>query len=260
MDSYAFANARALQRDRLDTLATLFDAGTIRHLEALGVGPGSRCLEVGAGSGSIALWLSERAGSVLATDLDTTVLDDLSRPNLTVKVHDVLTDELPEAEFDGIHLRLVLAWLGEPLRALHSLVRALKPGGWLLAEEMDFVSVVPDARMPEDAARAFRRVVAAHDVVLAAENRFDPYYGRSVAGDLGAAGLIDVGCEGRASIYRGGEAGGTVWRLTLVQLRDAMIARDLVTAEEVDGVIAHTRDPTFASVSPLVMAAWGRRH
>ena len=55
---------------------------------------------------------------------------------------------------------------------------------------------------------------AVRNAALAAQHSFDPDYGRRVVRDLADAGLTDVGCEGRASTWRGGEAGGTVWRLT----------------------------------------------
>ena len=150
---YAFRNVRAIQRERLRTLEALLDEGTIRHLEARGVERGWRCLEVGAGGGSIAGWMCERVGpegSVMATDLDTTVLAARSHPNLEIKVHDVLEADLPEREFDLVHMRLVLAWLGEPGVALRRLIDALQPRGWLVAEEMDFVSAVPDPRLHSD--------------------------------------------------------------------------------------------------------------
>jgi SAM-dependent methyltransferase len=261
-ETYAFDNALAIQRTRLRTLSELLDAGTVRHLEALGVRAGWCCLEVGAGSGSIALWLADRvgpSGAAVATDLDTTVLRELSRPNLVVRTHNVMTDELPDAEFDLVHMRLVLAWLDDAPRALRRLVAAMKPGGTLIAEEMDFVSAVPDPRMDAGAAAAFRRVAAAHDAVLAARHAFDPHFGRRLAGELADAGLADVGCEGRAAIWRGGEAGGAAWRLTLVQLRDEIVADGLASAADVDHVIALCDDPAFSSLSPLTMAAWGRR-
>jgi SAM-dependent methyltransferase len=261
-ETYAFDNARAIQRTRLRTLAELLDAGTVRHLEALGVAAGSRCLEVGAGSGSIALWLADRvgpAGAVVATDLDTTVLGELSRPNLVVRTHNVMTDDLPDAEFDVVHMRLLLAWLDDPARALRRLVAAVKPGGALIAEEMDFVSVVPDPHMDAGAAAALRRVAAAHDAVLAARHAFDPYFGRRLPGELADAGLAGVRCEGRAAMWRGGEAGGAIWRLTLVQLRDEIVADGLASAADVDHVIALGDDPSFSALSPLTIAAWGRR-
>jgi ubiquinone/menaquinone biosynthesis C-methylase UbiE len=256
--TYAFDNARAVQRERLRTLETLLDSGTTRHLAARGIGRDWHCLEMGAGGGSIALWLAERAGSVVAADLDTTVLSGLSRPNLEVRAHDVMEDDLPEGEFDLVHLRLLLAWLPDPRQALRRLARALKPGGTLLAEEMDFVSVVPDPRMPGDTARTFARVAAAHNAVLAELHGFDPYYGRRLAGDVAEA-LSGVESEARATMWRGGGAGGAIWRLTLVQLRDEIVESGLATSAEVAEVVERSGDSEFSSLSPLVMAAWGRR-
>ena len=129
---YAYDNALAGQRERLRTLEALFDAGTIAELEARGVGRGWRCLEVASGGGSIALWLADRVapdGAVLATDRDTTVLGGVSHPNLEVRVHDVLEDDLPEAEFDVVHVRLLLAWLADRGTALRRLITALRPRG-----------------------------------------------------------------------------------------------------------------------------------
>lgn len=261
-DTYAFENARAQQRERLQALEALLDTGTTRHLDRVGVDRGWRCLEVGAGGGSIAAWLCDRVGReghVVATDLDTTVLSELSRPNLDVLVHDVERDELPYGEFDLIHVRLLLAWLKEPITALRRLAAALRPGGWLVAEEMDFVSVAPDPRLDEHAVTVFARVVAAHNAVLADQHMFDPAYGRRLAGDLVDAGLTDVDCEGRASIWRGGEAGGTAWRLTFAQVREPMIRSGLVTSADVDVAMALCTDSRFSFLSQLTLAASGRR-
>jgi hypothetical protein len=38
----------------------------------------------------------------VATDLDTTVLRDLSRPNLAVRMHDVLVDDVPEDDYERL--------------------------------------------------------------------------------------------------------------------------------------------------------------
>jgi len=259
--TYAFDNARAVQRERLRALEAALDAGTIRHLEACGVEPGWRCLEVGAGGGSIADWMCDRVGSeghVVATDLDITVLQDRSRTNLDVRVHDVLADELPPAHFDLVHMRLLLAWLRRPEAALERVLAALKPGARLLVEEMDFASVVT-AASPDAAARsAFERIVRSHLEVLWEGSRFDARFGRRVAGVLERAGLDDIGCEGRASMWSGGTAGMRVWQLTFAQLRDAMIAAG-TPADDVDRAIELCDDPRMSCVSPLVMAAWGRK-
>lgn len=72
MADYPFDQAWQHESERLTALEQGLDPGTIRHLEALGVGPGWRCWEVGAGAGSIAAWLCQRVGDeghVIATDL-----------------------------------------------------------------------------------------------------------------------------------------------------------------------------------------------
>jgi hypothetical protein len=79
--AYAFGNAVPAQLERLRTLEALFDPGTFANLEALGPATGWRCLEIGAGGGSVARRLCARAGptgSVLATDLDPRFLEGLS--------------------------------------------------------------------------------------------------------------------------------------------------------------------------------------
>jgi SAM-dependent methyltransferase len=260
--TYAFYNVRPVQSERLRALETVLDPGTVQQLDSLGVDVGWRCLEVGAGGGSIAAWLSDRVapvGAVVATDVDTTVLRGLARPNLEIRVHDVLEDDLPQGEFDLVHIRLLLAWLSEPHTAVQRLGAALRPGGWLLAEEMDFASVAADPRVGAAAQDVFARVVAAHNAVLEAHHTFDPHYGRRVAGDMADAGLADVACEGRAAMWRGGEAGGTVWRLTFAQLREPMLASGLVTSADIDDAIALCDDPGFWFVSQVTMAARGRR-
>ena len=89
--------------DRFSALEELFDAGTIQLLNERGVAGAWHCPEIGAGRGSIAAWLSERVGPtgrVIATDINTRFPDTLQRPNLEVRRRNIVTDPLPEHEFD----------------------------------------------------------------------------------------------------------------------------------------------------------------
>jgi trans-aconitate methyltransferase len=56
---------------------------------------------------------------------------------------------LPEGGFDLIHARLVLNWLPERLSVLDKLVKALKPGGWLLIEDYDTQLVPMEMAAPD---------------------------------------------------------------------------------------------------------------
>jgi len=61
--------------ERLALLERIFDPLSRRRREL--VQPGWRCLEVGAGRGSMAVWLAEQvgeSGEVVATDIDVTYL------------------------------------------------------------------------------------------------------------------------------------------------------------------------------------------
>src|SRR5215467_4904317 len=81
--------------DRLDLLERIFDPLSRRRREM--VRPGWRCLEVGAGRGSMAVWLAAQVGDnghVVATDIDLTYLERLHLPNLEVRQHNILEDSL----------------------------------------------------------------------------------------------------------------------------------------------------------------------
>ena len=108
-DVYVFS---AAERDRISAVEDLLDDGTMRLITRLGIGPGARCLEVGAGGGSIARWLAELAGaegSVVATDVDIRFMASTEgRPDIEIRRHDIVRDPLEEAAFDFVHARLVL--------------------------------------------------------------------------------------------------------------------------------------------------------
>jgi SAM-dependent methyltransferase len=144
---YLLDNAAREAPIRFAQLSALFDPGTMRHLQERGVGPGWHCLEVGAGGGSIASWLADRVGPtgrVLATDIDPRFLEFLNFPNLLVQRHNIATDPLPQGAFDLVHARLVLMHLPEREQALARMISALKPGGWLIDEEYDSCSLLPN--------------------------------------------------------------------------------------------------------------------
>ena len=62
MSSYVFDNAREPSSERLSYLERGLRSGNRPRLEKLGIAQGWTCLEIGAGSGSIAAWLSDRVG------------------------------------------------------------------------------------------------------------------------------------------------------------------------------------------------------
>ena len=142
---YLFENAAPEAADRFSALAMLFDPVTIRHFEALGITEGWDCLELGAGGGSIARWLSKRVGSsghVLATDLDVRWLSQQDHDaNLEIRHHDLVKDPLPDRSFDLVHERLVLIHVPErrgrtPTNRCGTATGRLAPGRRLLVPRL----------------------------------------------------------------------------------------------------------------------------
>jgi SAM-dependent methyltransferase len=267
MGAYVFDNSWEKERVRLAGIESMLDAGTRRHLDAVGVGPGWRCLEVGGGGGSVVQWLCRRvgeAGKVVATDLDTRFLDALEEPNLEALRHDIVTDELPEAHFDLIHSRLVLEHLPARDAVLKRLVSALRPGGWIIIEDLDCHGLFADPpRMfrytPNGSQEMAIRVWRATLDVLAKAG-WDPEFGFRLPGELVAMGLEDVGGEMRAPIFRGGSPGTAAHRFSLEHLRSQLTAAGAISEADLDRAMAELDDPrTLWSLPSILVAAWGRR-
>ena len=256
---YILDNAWVHARERLRQLEAHFDPGSIRHLERLGVAEGWHCLEVAGGGGSIATWLSQKVGTtgrVVATDIDTRFLDSLACPNVEVRRHDIVNEALPEAAFDLVHGRFILMHLAERDRALRSMVGALKPGGWLLVEEPDAASWLPDPRT--SGARLFAKGLSVFNKVQT-DAGVDVHCGRQLYTDVRATGLADVDGEGRVPVIHAGSPGARFWQLTITQRRDTIIGDGLLTDEEMSRLLALFDDTAFAAMESLIMAVWGRK-
>jgi len=256
---YLLDNATREAPVRFAALSALFDPGTIRHLEERGVGRGWHCLEVGGGGGSIASWLADRVGPtgrVLATDIDPRFLELVNLPNLEVQRHNIATDPLPEATFDLVHARLVLMHLPERERALARMISALKPGGWLIDEEFDAVSLFPNPAI-NSAEVCLQTQIAVNR--LLDDGGVDRLFGRRLIGRLRAHGLISVSGEARSFMWQSGSTGAALARATYDLLQRALIDGNYITAQQFNEDVARLDDPDFLTPSATLWSAWGRR-
>jgi ubiquinone/menaquinone biosynthesis C-methylase UbiE len=266
MTPYIFNNAaEAETAQRFNSLDALYNFRTFRFLETTGIGSGWHCLEVGGGSGSVAVWLAERAGPsghVVVTDIDPRFMERSTGPrpaNLEVRRHDIGTDPLPDATFDLIHARLVLSHVPQRHQVLPRLATALKPRGWLVIEEFDGRLVdraIPTAN-PADAEHVRKLVGALWR--LMDERGFEADWPRRVYRHLKAVGLTEVGMEGHLAVHEGGSAGARMDAANLAQIRGEVVTKGLITDAEVDAALTRLDAPDFAVFSPVMFTAWGRR-
>jgi SAM-dependent methyltransferase len=112
-------------------------------LDRLGLREGWRCVDVGAGGGDVAVALAEvvgRDGRVYAVDSDPTLRDDVAREAaahdaqviaLTQPAEELLLPEPVDLAF----CRFLLLHVHDPLTVLKRMGGAVRPGGWVVAQE-----------------------------------------------------------------------------------------------------------------------------
>lgn len=251
---------------RLRKLEELNDPATIAHLEGVGVGPGWRCLEIGGGAGSITRWLCDRAGAegrVVATDLDVRFLEGIDAPNLEVRRHDILEDDLETGAYDLVHSRFLLEHLPGYRDALARMVDALAPGGWIVVEDVDFALAImgnpgerpgyPPEAIPV-AAEMTQRLGG-----LAKLRGIQAELGRHLPALLAEAGLEEVGGEGRTSLVWTGTEEAELGRLSLERVTRLAADAGVITEDDRDRYMKVVTEPGQAAFSPLRFGAWGRK-
>ena len=263
MSEYVFDQAWEHERDRLRGLESVYDGATIRFLTQLGVTEGSSCLEVGCGAGAVALWLADRVGAngrVVATDLDTRFIEGHGRTNLEVRVHDISSGPPEAATFDVVHARAVIEHIRDHETALRHLLAAVRPGGWVLVEDVDFGGPMGAAlaryTYPTEHTALFERLYRAVEAMFASVGA-DAGFGTKLAGALEAAGFEEVGGEVHAPIVSGGTEQWT--RGTAEQLGEPLIRSGLVTADDHSQFLAVSAERSTHYAPPSIASAWGRR-
>jgi SAM-dependent methyltransferase len=237
----------------LGLLQARFDPLTIAQLDAIGVGEGWRCADVGAGAGSVAQILADRvgcSGSVLAVDLDTSLLEELADERIEVRRLDLLSDPLPAKAFDLVHARNLLMHLPSRLQALRRLVAAARPGGWVVASEPDFTVVTLSPPNP-----VWERTWSTFlDALIA--GGWDPLYGARLASGLRAAGLVDVHAH---TDTRGGPGGSyPLLAMTIERMSERMVALG-ADSNEIEEALRLFADPASTITAPTACVARGQR-
>ncbi|HEY2601255.1 MAG TPA: methyltransferase domain-containing protein [Thermoleophilaceae bacterium] len=254
---YSLDSAWHAERARLNSITALYDPQTLRSCERLGLAEGWRCLDIGAGTGSLAELLAERvgpAGLIVALDIDVRFLAPLANPVLQIQQADVRSEPLPGG-FDLVHARLVLEHLPERESVLAAMAGAAQPGGWVLVEDFDWSS----AAMVDPPSEVHAKVVGALADFLSSHG-YDAELGRKLPRMLQQAGLTDVGADSVSiQVQADHEHGVPQWELLAAQLAPGMIAAGLLDEDDVEAFHALWHDGETVSFAPLMVSAWGRR-
>ncbi|MTD54539.1 class I SAM-dependent methyltransferase [Amycolatopsis pithecellobii] len=250
----------SLTRDQLSPLDQLrlferkYDPQTRDIIERLPLTPAARCLELGAGAGSMARWLAARTpeGGVLAVDVDTRHLEDSAAPNLTVQQADITQTQFPPDTYDLVLARAVLEHLAEPDDLLAKAKRWLAPGGWLIVEDFYYLPA-------SDAPTAVGRVLVEAYVRRMLAQGADLRWARRMPAALARAGLESVEMRimpaGPGQSAADTELIGTRMR----QEGHTLVDSGLVTADQLAEFLDLLGRPEGRDMTTLAVSAWGRR-
>jgi SAM-dependent methyltransferase len=248
---YMFDQSFAHERERLSALESLWDPGTRALLDELGIGAGWRCLEVGAGGGSVAQWMTGRGAHVTAIDIDTRFIEQLVSDAIDVQRIDLRTDELPHGELDLVHARLVLEHLNDRRHILDRLAATLRSGGWIVVEDYDWSCFGFDGEDSggDDVSQAI--------IAFMERAGFQRDYGRRIVADLVDAGFTDVRGEGRARVVGSSDPGFAFFRLSFESLRGSLVAAGELPEAGADAASSRFGED-MRVFTPLMVAGIGR--
>lgn len=265
-DGYVHARD-AKEYQRLRDQARMWQEATEHVLDAVGLGPGMSCLDVGSGPGAVMRLMADRVGPegrVTGIEIDAALgaeaLKDLRREGgaeFEQITADLLKLEAPAgAPFDLTFCRLLLMHMRDPVAILEKMSAWTKPGGVVVAQEFDFgaIAVEPTCPAMGEFNRVFEGVFGGHGRNMRA--------GRQLPAQFEAAGLgtpdgtyaavhflpLAQMANMLIGVYDGLYAAGT--ELGLADPMRASAFRSEMTEAGADG--------RYYCLTPVLIAAWKR--
>jgi SAM-dependent methyltransferase len=192
----------------------------------------------------------------VASDIDTAWMP-ADGAAFEVLRHDVGDEQPPAGAFDLVHARLLLTHVPQRIEALTSMVRALRPGGWLLVEDADPALqplICPDESGPAQQLanrlrQGFRTLMASRGAELA--------FGRTLPRLLREAGLDAVQADAFFPITS--PACTALEIATMQQIRDRLVAAGLATEAEIEQHLTNVASGRLDLATAPLISAWGRK-
>jgi ubiquinone/menaquinone biosynthesis C-methylase UbiE len=253
--------------DRLNQQGGLLAPATRMLLQAAGIGPGMRVLDLGSGSGDHAFAVAGLVGpdgsvagverSADAVALARARAEQLGLGNVTFTAGDI-HDPAGGGPFDAVTGRLVLMYVPDPAAVLRAQAGVLRPGGLIAPVEFD----VSTARTLPPVPLAYQ----ARDWVIATFQRagIEPALGARLWQVLTDAGARPAGMLGVQPHFGPDHPGGPALLGGVVRTLMPVIKKTWVaTAEEVgpdtlvQRLAAELAGNQAVFAHPMLMSAWG---
>lgn len=253
---------------RLAQQATVWRDMTEGLFDRLGVGPGWKVLEAGAGTGTVLFPLARRVrgrgGRADAVERSPRYADYLRRkaarlglPHVRVFESDILHADLPRARYDLVFARWVFLFLPRVEEHLRKLVSALKPGGLLAIEDYhrDAIGMYPRPPFWEDFVIADRAWFATQGGDLNVAGRLPKLFRKAGLKLVEVAPHIKTGRPGSA-VWKWAETYFLTYLGEIAQNKPFSPAKARAFRR---GWLAAKRDPDSLFVSPAMLDVVGRK-
>ncbi|MFN3649594.1 MAG: class I SAM-dependent methyltransferase [Armatimonadota bacterium] len=234
-------------------------------LDRLELPSGAVCLDLGCGGGDVTLEIGRRVGprgTVLGADLDEEKLELARSDAEQAGVENVefrrldARESLDESAFDLVYCRFILSHLPHPEDCVQRLHAALKPGGTLLVEDVDFSGHFSYPDCP-----ALRRYVALYSESVRRRGG-DPDLGPRLPVILAEAGFEGIQVDVVQPTALQGEA-KWVTPITMESLGETPVRDGLATAAEIEELVRElwgfAENPRTISGVARIVQAWGTR-
>ncbi|MEU9012589.1 class I SAM-dependent methyltransferase [Streptomyces sp. NPDC048479] len=241
------------EAERIDLGGLTYDATTLARLRELGAGPGWHCLDVGAGTGTVARQLLRRAGvaSVLAVDRDVRFLTASPTDGLRVLEADISAPDFDPGRFRLVHARFVLMHLPSYRRMITKLCELVAPGGVLvLGDAVDLTTAGEPSTPYTEVMRAMWEGLRN---TIGTDVTWVPQYPRL----LRDAGLTSVAAEIHVPPLLPGSPISRFWAQTWDRARTSIVDTGLVDEATIDAAIRSLDSSECAALSPGLITAWG---
>src|SRR5262249_1037578 len=249
-------------RERLRILSRVMRPTSLALLRRSGLQTGMKVLEIGCGGGDFAFDIGRIVGPPGGgggTDIDQTNLDLASAEAAEHNLVNVefqlanITESAPANHFDLVHARFVLTHLTDPAQALKHVRAALRPGGIVVLEDIDFRGYFcyPDCAALWRYVQLYTETTRLRGVDANIGPRLPSLLAEADFKNIQMNVVQPTGFEGEVKLLS---------PLTMENIADAVIAEGLATAEEIDRIVAdlyaYAQTPGTLGCMPRIFEAW----
>jgi ubiquinone/menaquinone biosynthesis C-methylase UbiE len=250
---------------RLQLLANALRPSTLTLLHSAGIKQGMVCLDVGCGGGDVTFDLARLVGphgSVVGIDMDAVKLalaqqdaDQEGHSNVAFHVRDATTLDA-EGIYDLVYARFLLTHLRDPQMMVRRMVRAAKPGGAIVLEDINHAAI-----FCYPACAAVDRYITLYNQVAQLKGA-DPEIGPKLPDLLRQANAHAIQLHVVQPAFLEGGA-KRIHQITLENIAESIIAGGLAAPAELAAVAAEleafAQNPHTLVGFPRIFQVWGYR-